>query len=70
MNNERQYCNNCEQLVTPVSDVNWWWVIALCLLFWPAAIIYYLWKDKKANTCPICNSDNWRVESAEPTAEV
>jgi hypothetical protein len=49
-------CKNCNTEVKQKLDISWPIIIISVLLFWPATVIYLLWKyNTQAYVCPICN---------------
>lgn len=55
-----KYCPNCQRMVTPTKEINWFVVIFLFGWLW--YLPFYLLKAKK---CPICKSKCMSKAKAE-----
>lgn len=51
------FCKNCNREVKEKLGISWSVIIVTALLFWPATVIYLVWKYlTHAYVCPICNN--------------
>lgn len=52
---DNTWCKECRQDVRPKLNFSWLIFIATLLLFWPATIVYIVYKlYKRDYICPIC----------------
>ena len=51
-------CGSCESMVVPQKQVKFIWFIFWLVMFWPAAVIYFLMADH--SKCPRCGKHVYR----------